>query len=74
MHDVTLAIVAMSVSNKGCSPVRIHGSDVTPTPSGFAEIVSDEFPLLRTHACALLTILRHLWFDPTHFKLCTHLL
>jgi hypothetical protein len=44
-HNETLSIVAMRVSNEDRSPARIHGCHATPTPTGFAEIVSDDFPL-----------------------------
>jgi hypothetical protein len=34
----------MGVSNEDCSPFGIDGCDVTQTPTGFLEIVDDEFP------------------------------
>ena len=37
--------VAMRVNCEDCSLARIHGRDATPTPAGFAEIVSDDFPI-----------------------------
>jgi len=37
----------MRVSNEDRSPARIHGCDTAPTPTGFAEIVSDHFPVFR---------------------------
>src|SRR5436309_8521636 len=37
----------MRVSNPDRSPVRIDGCDAAPTPTGFAEIVSDYFPVLQ---------------------------
>ena len=37
----------MRVSNPGHLPVRIHSCDTAPTPTGFAEIVSDDFPELH---------------------------
>ena len=47
-HNETLSIVAMRVCNPDRSPVGINRLDTTPTPAGFAEIVSDDFPLLPT--------------------------
>ena len=38
----------MRVSNPDCSPVGINGRDVTVAPTGFAEVVSDDFPVLHT--------------------------
>ncbi len=37
----------MGVNNEDRSPVTIHSCDAAPTPTGFAEIVSDDFPLLH---------------------------
>jgi hypothetical protein len=39
-----LTVVAMCVSNEDRSPVEINRCDAAPTPTGFAEIVSDDFP------------------------------
>ena len=38
-----LSVAAMRVSNEERSRLMIHGCDTAPTPSGFAEIVSDDF-------------------------------
>ena len=38
VHNETLSVVAMCVSNEDCSPARIHGRNAAPTPTGFAEI------------------------------------
>jgi len=43
----TLSVVAMRISNPDCSPVRIRDCNAAPTPTGFAEIVSDYFPVLH---------------------------
>jgi hypothetical protein len=48
LHNETLSVVAMRVSNRDRSPFTIHGGDAAPTPTGFAEIVSDDFPILYT--------------------------
>jgi hypothetical protein len=37
----------MRISNEGRLPARIHGGDTAPTPTGFAEIVSDDFPVFH---------------------------
>jgi hypothetical protein len=42
------SIAAMGVSNPGHLPVRIHSCDTAPTPTGFAEIVSNDLPVLYT--------------------------
>jgi hypothetical protein len=44
----------MRVRDKDRSPVGIHGCDAAPTPSGFAQIVSDDSSILqlRLHARA----------------------
>jgi hypothetical protein len=41
VHNETLSVITMRIGNEDCSPVGIHGCDTAPTPSGFAEIVSD---------------------------------
>jgi hypothetical protein len=45
-HNETLSVTAMRVSNEDRSPFGIHGGDAAPTPTGFAELVSDDFPPL----------------------------
>jgi hypothetical protein len=39
----TLSVAAMRVCNPGRSPVGINRCDAAPTPTGFAQIVSDDF-------------------------------
>ena len=46
-HNEPSIVVAMCVSNPDCSPVAIHRGHAVPTPSSFAKIVSDDFPLLH---------------------------
>jgi hypothetical protein len=53
LHNEPLSVTAMCVNNPDCSPVGINRCDTAPTPSGFAEIVSDDFPVL--HALHLQT-------------------
>jgi hypothetical protein len=43
LHDVTLSIAAMRVSNPDRSPVGINRCDAAPTPTCFTEITSDDF-------------------------------
>jgi hypothetical protein len=45
-QNVTLS-VAVSVCNPDFAPFAIHRPHPAPTPSGFAEIVSDYFPILH---------------------------
>ena len=42
-----LPVVAVCVSNEDRLSVAINRCDTAPTPSGFAEIVSDDFPELH---------------------------
>jgi hypothetical protein len=44
VHNETLSVVAMCVSNQDRSPIGIHGCDAASGPTAFAEIVSDQFP------------------------------
>jgi hypothetical protein len=44
-HNEPLSIVAMCVSNPNCSPVGINRCDTAPTPTGFAEVVGNDFPV-----------------------------
>jgi hypothetical protein len=43
MHNETLSVAAMRVSNPDRSPVGINRGDAAPTRTGFAEIVSDYY-------------------------------
>src|SRR5438128_510144 len=45
----------MCVSNEYRSSFAIHSCDTAPTPSGFAEIVSDHFPV-SLHATAIVPL------------------
>jgi hypothetical protein len=47
VHNESLSIVAMRVSKENRSPFTVHGCDAAPRPSGFAQIVSDDFPVLH---------------------------
>jgi hypothetical protein len=46
VHNEALSVAAMRVCNPDCSPVGINGWDPAQAESGFAEIVSDDFPVL----------------------------
>jgi hypothetical protein len=54
-HNETLSIVAMRVSNPDCSPAGINRCDTAPTPTGFAEIVGDEYQLVAVESLAWFT-------------------
>jgi len=41
MHNETLSVEAMRVCSEDFSPVGIDSRDTAPTPTSFAEIVSD---------------------------------
>jgi hypothetical protein len=45
VHNETLSIVAVRVNNPDRSPLTVNGRNRAPTPSGFAQIVSDDFPV-----------------------------
>jgi hypothetical protein len=44
--DKSLSIVPMRVRNPDRSPVGIDRGDAAPTPTGLAEIVGNDFPVL----------------------------
>jgi hypothetical protein len=46
-HDEPLSVATMRVSNPDCSPIVVNRWDAAPTPSGFAKIVRDDFPVFR---------------------------
>ena len=39
--------VTVRVHGEHRSPLRIHGGYAAPTPTGFAQIVTDDFPFTR---------------------------
>src|SRR5205809_285359 len=41
----------MRISNEDRSPTRISDCDAAPTPTGRAEFVSDDFPVLHANHC-----------------------
>jgi hypothetical protein len=45
-HDEMFSIAAMRVSNPDCSPAGINRCDTAPTPTGFAKIVGNYFPIV----------------------------
>ena len=47
VHNETLSVVAVRVSNEERWPVGIHCCNAAPTPTSFAELVSDDFPRLK---------------------------
>jgi hypothetical protein len=68
VRDETSSIVSVRIHNPDCSPLAIQGRDAIPTPTGFAEIVGDDFPIL--HDCQLVENYRarHSVTHPTHLK------
>jgi hypothetical protein len=42
-HNETLSVAAIRICNKDWLPVGVNRRDITPTPTGFAEIVSNDF-------------------------------
>src|SRR6266478_5514352 len=47
VHNESLSVVVMRVSNEDRPPVTIYSCNTAPIPSGFAEIVGDDFPVLH---------------------------
>ena len=47
-HNEPLPVIAMCVNNPECSPAGIYRCNTAPTPTGFAEIVSGYFLVLRS--------------------------
>jgi hypothetical protein len=50
--DESLSVVAVCISNEDRLSVGINRCDAAPTPTGLAEIVSDDFPELHAMDCA----------------------
>src|SRR5216110_658919 len=50
VHNKAPSVVAMCVGNPDRSPLTINGWDPAQAPTGFAEIVSDDFPVLQNEA------------------------
>jgi hypothetical protein len=49
-YNETFPVIAICVSNEECSPAAIDSCELAPTPTGFAEIVSDYLPV-SFHGC-----------------------
>ncbi len=73
-HNETLSVATMCINNLDCSSGRTDGCHGTPTRTGFAEIVSDDFPVLHPDRRLYLVIQNRLHRGLAHFKLCAHLL
>jgi hypothetical protein len=56
MHDETLSVVSVRIGDEDCLSAKIDRCNTAPTPTGFAEIVGDYFPIL--HAARILSLLR----------------
>jgi hypothetical protein len=46
-HNETLSVVAMRVYDPDCSPSHLRLRKQPPPPTGFAKIISDDFPVLH---------------------------
>ena len=64
-HNGPLSAPAMCVSHEDRSAFAIHGCDAAPTPSGFAEVVGDGFPILH-----LLRVLKANHLQTPHVPPC----
>jgi hypothetical protein len=56
-HAETLSIIAVRVCNPDCPPPTINGRNAALTLSGFAEIVSDDLPVLHAADSACFALL-----------------
>jgi hypothetical protein len=48
VHKEAFSVIAVRIGDEDCLPAMIHGCNTAPTPTGFAEIVSDDFPVLHS--------------------------
>jgi hypothetical protein len=46
-HNEPFSVIAVRIGNEDRSPVEVHSCDAAPTPTGIADIVSDDFPVLH---------------------------
>jgi hypothetical protein len=46
-YNETLSVVAVRINNPDCSPARVHSCNTAPTPTGFAQVIGDDFPVLH---------------------------
>jgi hypothetical protein len=47
VHNEALPVATMRIRNPDRSPLRVQGGDAAAIPTGFAEIVTDDFPRLH---------------------------
>jgi hypothetical protein len=47
VHNGPLSVVAMWVCNENRSPCTVQGCDTAPTPTGFTELVGNQFPVFH---------------------------
>jgi hypothetical protein len=73
MHNETLSVIAVRIGNEDPSPAGIHSCNTAPAPTSFAEMVSDDFPILQFQRC-LVIVGDHLRRTFARFKLCAHFL
>jgi hypothetical protein len=58
MNDKPLPVIAVCISNEDRLSVGINRCDAAPTPTGFAEFVSDDFPVFDAMLCATAALRR----------------
>jgi hypothetical protein len=46
VHNEALSVIAVRIRNEDCLSVGINRCDAAPTPTGAAEIVSHNFPVM----------------------------
>jgi hypothetical protein len=54
VYNEPLSVVAMRIDNPDCPPFVVKGCGIAQTPSGFAEIVSDDFRITSRPERAML--------------------
>jgi hypothetical protein len=64
VHNETLSIVAMCISNENCSTLKIQYWDAALTPTGFAQIVSDDLPVLHATFAPMILFESELYCAP----------
>ena len=74
LENEAVAVAAMRASNPDCPYLTINGGHAAPTPTGFAEIVGDDFPVFNRHGGCLLIVQHRLRCGFVYFKLCAHFL
>lgn len=67
-HKKRGELLLFSICNPDRSPVEINRRDAAPTPTGFAQIAGDDFPVLETHILGALRLSSdHAFFVSSYF-------